>query len=114
MNKDFTVLIEYRNRENEKVGERSFEFQEYVNIIKLEITRIIMDVEDAFYRVNGQRQKENWDPKDLESFNHIKHKLLDQANSVSRLPETLRYKGVPCNSKTLSEYIADIVNNSNL
>ena len=114
MDKDFTVLIEYKNRELERVGERSFYFSEYLDIVDLELKRILMDVEDAFYRFEGQQPKELWSKESVEEFQKIRHKILDQANAIKRLPETLRYKGVPINSESLSEFITRLIKNSNL
>ena len=110
MNKDYTVLVEYRNRDMEKVGERSFYFQEYADLIALEIKRIILDVEDMVYRVEEQHPKANWSSENMVDFQKIRHKLLDEANSVARLPQQLRYKGKPCDSKQLNEFIADVIN----
>lgn len=107
---DFKVNIEYKNKHLQTVNEREYDFQQYVEMLQLELMRIIMDVEDAFYQLQNNTQKDDWSPLAMELFQKIRHKLLDTANSIKRLPSTLCYKGVPCDSKNLSEVIADILN----
>ena len=64
-------------------------------------------MEDAFYNFEDGKPQEEWDEKARAQFQKIRHKLLDQANAVKRLPSHLRYKGVQCNSKKLNEFLAD-------
>lgn len=113
MNKDFTVTIDYRNRDLQTINQRTWSFKEYTNMLSLELKRIIMDVEDAFYEFNNGKQKEEWDPQVLNDFQKIRHKLLDQANSIERLPQTLCYKGISCSSIKASELIAEVIDNAN-
>lgn len=108
---DFKVNIEYKNKQMQTVNEREYEFSQYTEMLQLELMRVIMDVEDAFYQLQGNVQKDNWSPLASELFQKIRHKLLDQANAIKRLPSTLNYKGVPCDAKNLSEVIADMLNN---
>lgn len=105
---DFKVNIEYKNKHLQTVNEREYDFNEYTEMLQLELMRILMDVEDAFYQLQGNVQKENWSPLANDLFQKIRHKLLDQANAIKRLPNTLNYKGVPC--KNLSEVIAETLN----
>lgn len=107
---DFKVNIEYKNKQLQTVNEREYDFPQYTEMLQLELMRILMDVEDAFYQLQG-KQKDDWSPLANDLFQKIRHKLLDQANAIKRLPSTLYYKGVPCNSKNLSEVIADMLNN---
>lgn len=110
MTNDFTVTIDYKNRDLEKIGERTYNFDQYAEMIKLELMRVIMDVEDSFYRILDSKPKEEWPKEVMSDFQKIRHKLLDQANAVERLPNTLQYKGIPCNTKNLSEVLAGILN----
>ena len=107
---DFKVNIEYKNKNLQTVNERIYGFQEYVNELQLNIKRVITDVEDAFYRMQG-KQKDEWDDEMKALFDKIRHKLLDQANAVQRLPSTLNFRDIPCNSKNFSEVIAEMLNN---
>lgn len=107
---DFKVNIEYKNKRLQTVNEKEYEFTQYTEMLQLELMRIIMDIEDAFYQLQGGLQKEDWTPEAQEMFQKIRHKMLDQANAIKRLPSTLNYRGVPCNAKNLSELIADVLN----
>ena len=109
MDNDFTVLVEFMNRDLEKVGERVYTFREYADMIDLELKRIIMDVEDLFYDIEDGKPQEEWSEKNRSRFQKIRHKLLDQANAVKRLPTHLRYKGIQCDSMKLNHFIADFI-----
>lgn len=112
MNNDFTVTIDYLNKELEQVNHKTYTFGGYAGMLELEIKRLILDVEDAFYKLQDGKQKNEWSEEATKSFTHIRHKLLDVANAVGRLPRTLHYKGISCSDVKLSEMIAEIVNNA--
>lgn len=105
---DFFVNVKYKNKELQTLDEKSFEFVQYTKMLQLELMRIIMDVEDLIYVLQDGKPKEDWDESTRVKFKTIRHKLLDQANAIERLPNTLHYKGIPC--KNLSEVVADILN----
>lgn len=106
---DFVVKIEYKNKDLETVVEKEYNFIDYTENLNLELKRILMDIEDAFYYFSGNQQKQDWSPELTERFQKIRHKLLDQANAIKRLPENLSYKGVKGTSMPLSEYLAHIL-----
>lgn len=103
---DFKVKIEYKNKNLETVVEKEYEFVDYVEMLNLELKRVLMDVEDAFYWFSGDKQKQDWSPELSERFNRIRHKLLDQANAIKRLPENLSCHGMKANTISFSEYLA--------
>ena len=103
---DFKVKIEYKNKNLETVVEKEYDFIDYTEMLNLELKRILMDVEDAFYYFSGDKQKQDWTPETTERFNKIRHKILDQANAIKRLPETLSYKNIKANTMSFSEYLA--------
>lgn len=107
MKKDFTVTVNYYSRGNQGFVTQEYGFTEYTEMLKLELMRIIMNVEDAFYRFNDERPPSEWDEKSAKEFAHIRRKILDQANAVGRLPQNLRCKGVPVGSRSLSEILAE-------
>ena len=102
---DFKVKIEYKNKDLETVVEKEYDFIDYTEMLNLELKRILMDVEDAFYYFSGNQQKQDWSPDLTEKFTKIRHKLLDQANAIKRLPETLSFKDVKANAMTLGEFL---------
>ncbi len=106
---DFTVKIEYKNQNLEAVIEKEYEFSQYTDLLNLELMRIITETEDAFYHLTG-KQKEDWDNETKSRFQHIRHKLLDQANAIKRLPQTLSFHGISAGSVSFSEVIAKDIN----
>lgn len=103
---DWKVKIEYKNKDLETVVEKEYDFIDYTEMLNLELKRVLMDIEDAFYFFSGNKQKADWDNALTERFNKIRHKLLDQANAIKRLPSTLSYKNIPANSMSFGEYLA--------
>lgn len=103
---DFRVKIEYKNKNLETVVEKEYNFIDYTEMINLELKRVLMDIEDAFYYFSGNKQKQEWEPETTEKFNKIRHKLLDQANAIKRLPENLSYHGIKATSMPFSEFLA--------
>lgn len=107
---DYTVNIVFKNRSLESVNQRSYSLADYCQEQKLNLMHIITDVENAFYDMQGNKSKDDWSPEAMNMFQHIRHRLLDSANSIERLPRNLHYKGVNVGSMSGSEYIAGILN----
>ena len=106
LDNDFTVTVNYYSRADQSFVTQSYGFNEYTEMLKVGLMRILTDVEDAFYRFNDERPPEEWDEKSAKEFAHIRRKILDQANAIARLPETTRCKGLPIGSRSLSDLIA--------
>ncbi len=106
---EFKVKIEYKNKNLETVVEKEYDFLEYTEMINLELKRVLMDVEDIFYWFSGEKQKQDWSPELTERFSKIRHKLLDQANAIKRLPENLSYHGIKATTMSFSEYLAKTI-----
>ena len=103
---DWVVKIEYKNKDLETVVEKEYDFIDYTDMLNLNLKHILMDVEDAFYTFSGNKQRKDWSPELREKFTKIRHKILDEANSIKRLPETLFYKDIPASNIPFSEYLA--------
>ena len=103
---DFKVKIEYKNKNLETVVEKEYDLIDYTDLLSLELKRILMDIEDAFYYFSGNSQKQDWSPELNDRFQKIRHKLLDQANAIKRLPENLNFKNIKATTMPFSEYIA--------
>lgn len=110
MESDWIVKIEYKNQRLETVIEKEYPFDQYTGLISDELMSVITDIENAFYSFEGGKRKKEWRKESMEKFNEIKHKLLDHANSIRRLPMTLNYKGIPANSISFSKYLAEKLN----
>lgn len=102
---DWKVKIEYKNKNLETIVEKEYDFLDYTEMLNLELKRVLMDIEDAFYFFSGNKQKAQWSPDLTNRFNKIRHKLLDQANAIKRLPNTLFYKNIPANSMNITEFV---------
>jgi hypothetical protein len=107
---DYTVNIVYKNRSLENVSQKSYPLSDYCQEQKLNLMHVITDVENAFYSLQGDKSKDDWTPEAIETFQRIRHKLLDTANSIVRLPQNLYCKGVSIGAMDGSEYIANLVN----
>ena len=87
---NLVVDIVYRNKSMETVGKKTYSLDEYVKMMGLEIRRIILDVEDLVYRLQDGRQKDEWSDQAVSGFSRIRHKLLDKAGDIDRLPRNIR------------------------
>lgn len=88
---NLSVAVSYKGK-NGKENIHVYDFKQYTEIIKMELLRIILDVEDAFIYMQNGIPKEDW-PEELNTrFQKIRHKLLDEANAVYRIPENLNFK----------------------
>lgn len=103
----YKVKVVYKNADGEMVGEHTYSLSEYVNMIKTDLFRVITDVEDVLYVARGGESKDDWGAQINESFNRIKHKLLDKAGDISRLPVTLSYVEDEEPHGSLSQWLAD-------
>jgi len=102
---EFVVKIEYKNKNLETVVEKEYDLISYTEMLNLELMRLIMEVEDAFYVFSGNKQKEDWPPELTERFKKIRHKMLDTANSIKRLPQNLSFRGIKADQVTMGEYL---------
>lgn len=83
------VAVEYKNKEMETICAKKYTLNEYTSLISLDIKRIIMDVEDLVYLLEGGASKDEWSPTAIKSFARIRHKLLDRAGDIERLTDSL-------------------------
>lgn len=105
---DYSVKVVYKNKALEPVSERTYSLVDYCQEMKLGIMRTIMDVENAYYSLQGKKEKQEWDSETMKSFQHIRHKLLDAANNIQRIPNNLYVGNQNVNTIKLSEYIVDV------
>ena len=84
------VKIRYLNEKREFVSEKTYPLSDYTDMIRVDLLRLITDVEDLCYAANGNRVKAEWSDETWSAFCKIKHKLLDKAGEIGRLPENLQ------------------------
>lgn len=92
---DFTVKVSYRGNGQNGRDQWTYSLQDYADMMKRDLLRVIMDVEDVIYTLSGAT-KDEWDGETMAKFLKIRHKLLDHANSIERLPQNLYYKNRNC------------------
>lgn len=59
-------------------------------MLRADLLRLITDVEDMVYMMNGNKPKDEWADETWASFCRIKHKLLDKAGDIGRLPDNIQ------------------------
>lgn len=89
MKNDLSVKVTYRNSRMEPIDTRLYSLDEYTTMLKTDLQRIITDIEDAFYIASGNKHKDEWPDAVWSSFIRVKHKLLDKAGDIGRLPENI-------------------------
>jgi len=102
---DYSVLIRYKNKKLENVGESVYSFNVYTNMVSQELKSCLNEIEESFRTMLG----EDCDLKNNESFMSIRRQILNAANSVARLPDTMCYKGTPIKAIAASDFIAKTI-----
>lgn len=85
------VNVVYRDKDKQPVYTKNYTLREYTDMLRADLLRIITDIEDMCYAVNGGQQKEDWSDETFSGFNKIKHKILDKAGDIGRVPDNIRY-----------------------
>lgn len=107
---DYTVNVVYKNRNMEQVFKKNYQLADYCQEQKINILKVISDVENSFYRSQDGFSKESWPQPVIDEFQRIRHKLLDIANSIERLPQNLCFKGQNIGSIDSSVFIGELIN----
>lgn len=81
--------IIYRNKDLKPISKCEYPLKDYAEMLSMDLKRIITDVEDLAYTMNGNASKEEWSSAEVMAFQKIKHKLLDKAGEIGRLPECI-------------------------
>lgn len=105
MESDFKVTIEYKNKDMETVVEKEYDFITYTQLLYASIMKIVVEIEDSFYYFAGGKQKDDWPEELADRYKKIRHKLLDQANSIKRLPQNLTYRGLRADQVPINEFV---------
>lgn len=89
MNKNLIVKVTYRNDKLEPTYEKSYSLSEYTDMMRQDLLRVITDIEDMVYESNGNKMKSDWPDDVWADFCRIKHKMLDKAGDIGRLPQNI-------------------------
>lgn len=87
MDDKYSVHVVYKNGKQEVVQDVNYELRDYTDMLRADLLRVITNVEDLVYDMNNQRPKEEWPDNVWSGFCRIKHKLLDKAGEIGRLPD---------------------------
>ena len=100
------VQVVYRNKDMEPVYSKTYSLKEYTDMLRTDLLRLVTDVEDLCYAANGNKDKEEWSDATFAAFNKIKHKLLDKAGDIGRLPDNI----TEMKTESLTNFVARILN----
>lgn len=89
MNQNLKVTVVYRDKNLDPTYERSYFLKDYTDMIRMNLIRVISDIEDLIYIMNDNKSKQDWSDDVWVKFQHIKHKILDNAGSIGRLPDDI-------------------------
>ena len=104
--KQLGVQVVYRNKDLDPVYSKTYTLQEYTDMLKTDLMRLITDVENLCYAVNDNKAKEEWNEDTFQAFLKIKHKLLDKAGEIKRIPENI----VEIKTESLTSFVARVLN----
>ena len=83
------VRVVYRDASLKPVYTKNYTLNEYTDMLKNDLLRLVTDLEDLCYVMSGNKPKDDWSDRLWVGFSNIKHKLLDKANDIGRLPSNL-------------------------
>ena len=87
--KHLNVKITYRNSKLEPVSTQLYDLKDYTDMLRNDLLKVITDIEDGLYIATGNKTKDEWPDEVWGGFTRIKHKLLDKAGAIGRLPENI-------------------------
>lgn len=98
------VKVIYRNKNMQPTYSKVYTLSEYTDMLRTDLLKLVSDVENLCYAANGNKPKEEWTDETFAGFCLIKHKLLDKAGDIGRIPENITLK------EPLSNFVARILN----
>lgn len=100
------VTVTYRDKDLRPTYTRTYTLPEYADSIRSDLQQLVGEVETLGYLANGNKPKEEWSDESFAAFTRIKHKLLDKAGEIGRLPANMKQ----LKREPLSDYVARIMN----
>ena len=102
---EFEVNVTYRDEKLNPVYEKSYTLEQYTEMLKTDLMRLVTDVEELCYEANDNRPKEEWSDITWDAFRKIKHKLLDKAGDIGRLPKNIKRRS----ENSLTDFVARVL-----
>lgn len=93
MKNNLGVKVTYRNARLEPVSTQLYSIQDYADMLRNDLLKVITDIEDVLYTATGNKVKDEWPDEVWGEFTRIKHKILDKAGDIGRLPDNLTKVG---------------------
>ena len=100
------VKIIYRDKDLQPTYTRTYTLAEYADAIRSDLQSLVGEVETLGYLANDNKPKEEWSDESFAVFSRTKHKLLDKAGEIGRLPSNLQLR----TREPLSDYMARLLN----
>lgn len=82
------IRVTYQNEDMETVYDEVLSLDEYTGLLKNDLQKVISDVESLIYQLTDKKRAD-WGEPVWAAFNRIRHKLLDKAGQVARIPENI-------------------------
>jgi len=99
------VRVTYKDKDMRPIYTKTYPICEYTDMLRQDLHRLITDVENLCYVANENKSKADWSDETFEEFSRIKHKLLDKAGEIGRLPQNIVLR----TKEPLNEYMARIL-----
>lgn len=106
MKEEVCVRITYRDKDLRPTYTKTYTLAEYACTMRSDLQGLVGDVETLGYIANGNKPKEEWSDESFAIFSRIKHKLLDKAGEIGRLPSNMTLR----TCEPLSNYMARLLN----
>lgn len=86
---EWKVKVVYRDRNLNPTSEKTYLLRDYTDMLKIDMLHLVEDVEDLVYIATGNKPKDEWSDDTWTAFQRVRHKLLDKAGAVGRLPNDM-------------------------
>lgn len=103
---EINVRVTYRDKNLQPTYTKTYTLTEYAETMRSDLQGLVGEVETLGYIANGNKPKEEWSDESFAIFSRIKHKLLDKAGEIGRLPSNMTLR----TSEPLSNYMARLLN----
>lgn len=100
---ELCVKVTYRNKNMQPTYSKAYSLREYTEMLRTDLQKIVTDVENLCYAANDNKSKEEWSDETFSGFCLIKHKLLDKAGDIGRIPDNIVVK------EPLSNFVAKLI-----
>lgn len=102
---EILVRVTYRDKDLQPTYTKTYTLGEYVEAMRSDLQSLVGEVETLGYIANDNKPKDEWSDDSFAAFSRIKHKLLDKAGEIGRLPVNLIFR----THEPLSNYMARLL-----